>query len=263
MARTQVVTDAFPYADGFPSSNWGDLDGSSGQVQVIANAVRNGFSGSMSDMRWTGAGSIGNDQYAQITITGLSGTGESMGVIARAASTANPLRNGYRCYLFDSGTKTLRIAKVVNDTETVLASDTTLSGSWANGDTVSIECEGTTIRAFRNATQALSITDATFSSGSVGVCAVRGGNETIRGDNFDAGNVTSGDTTAPSLTAGPSVINITSSGFDVQGTTDEDCTAYLVVTAAGASQPSDSTFDASTETATATNAVQFTINHTG
>lgn len=86
-------------------------------------------------------------------------------------------------------------------------------------------------------------------------------------DNYDTFLVAyaepGGDTTAPSLTSGPTVEAITGSGFNVKGTSDENGTAYLIVTDYGAAQPSDAEFDAATETASMTAGVEFTINHTG
>jgi hypothetical protein len=72
-----------------------------------------------------------------------------------------------------------------------------------------------------------------------------------------------GDTTAPTLTDGPNVSNVDPSGFDVGGTSDENGTAMLLVTAPGASQPADAAFDASTETAAMTATTPFSIHHTG
>jgi len=71
------------------------------------------------------------------------------------------------------------------------------------------------------------------------------------------------DTTAPSLTVGPTASSITSAGFTISGTPDEAGTAFLIVTAVGASQPSNGTFDASAETASMTAATNFNIVHTG
>lgn len=67
----------------------------------------------------------------------------------------------------------------------------------------------------------------------------------------------------PELTAGPTASNITASGFDISGTTDADCTVSLVVVNFGDPQPNDAAFDASTETASATASVEWTINHVG
>lgn len=66
-----------------------------------------------------------------------------------------------------------------------------------------------------------------------------------------------------SFTDGPAVSGVTAAGFTAGATASANCTARLVVTDAGAAQPDDATFDASTETASATAAIPFTIPHTG
>lgn len=71
------------------------------------------------------------------------------------------------------------------------------------------------------------------------------------------------DTTAPSITAGPTAANLATTGFDVLSTWNEACTVSLLVTAPGAAQPADATFDASTETAIATAGVQVSNHHNG
>lgn len=70
-------------------------------------------------------------------------------------------------------------------------------------------------------------------------------------------------TPAPTLTAGPSVSGISSAGFDVLGTTSADCTVALVVVNYGDTAPTTTDYDNSTETASATSGVQFSIHHTG
>ncbi|MDB6061559.1 MAG: hypothetical protein JWM78_1662 [Verrucomicrobiaceae bacterium] len=72
------------------------------------------------------------------------------------------------------------------------------------------------------------------------------------------------DTTAPSATAGPTVSNANASGFDIGATADEAGTAFLIyLSDINAAQPSDATFDASTEKATMVASTPFSIHHTG
>lgn len=73
-----------------------------------------------------------------------------------------------------------------------------------------------------------------------------------------------GDTTAPSLTEGPTLTNVVSGGFDIGGTPDEGGTASLIyLSDVSADQPSDAAFDGSSETAAMTASTPFTIHHTG
>lgn len=67
------------------------------------------------------------------------------------------------------------------------------------------------------------------------------------------------DTTAPSFTDGPQTDTATTSGFNVDGQADEDCTASILITTTGASQPSDAAFDASSEGGAVTAGVAFSF----
>lgn len=75
--------------------------------------------------------------------------------------------------------------------------------------------------------------------------------------------VATGNAAPPTLTAGPLADNITSSGFRMRGTTDKAATVSLVVVPYGDPAPNNAAFDASTETASASAGVEWTINHVG
>ncbi|TXH14736.1 MAG: hypothetical protein E6R03_08660 [Hyphomicrobiaceae bacterium] len=109
----------------------------------------------------------------------------------------------------------------------------------------------------------ITVTDTTpefaftgLTSGTWTACAVHDGS-TVLSWTFTV------DATGPTITSGPTVTNITASGFDVGATSNESGTARLLVTAYGAAQPNQAAFDASTETATATANTPFSIHHTG
>ncbi len=74
--------------------------------------------------------------------------------------------------------------------------------------------------------------------------------------------IVTGDTQAPSHSAGPTVLNITETALDVQGTLDESGDVRVLVVISGAGQPLEATFDAVTPVA-ATQGVQYTFNVTG
>lgn len=71
------------------------------------------------------------------------------------------------------------------------------------------------------------------------------------------------DATAPSFSAGPTISSEAATSATVNGTSNENATAYVVVTASGASQPSDGTFDASSFTDVVSADVAFSIPVTG
>jgi hypothetical protein len=68
---------------------------------------------------------------------------------------------------------------------------------------------------------------------------------------------------APAFTAGPTVSNVSGTGFDVASTVDQNATLQVVVTTANAGQPTTQQFIDSTETASATANVSATVHHTG
>ena len=71
------------------------------------------------------------------------------------------------------------------------------------------------------------------------------------------------DGTDPVFSSAPAGSNQTSAGFRISATLNEAGTAQALVTAQGSGQPSDGSFDASTDTASVTEAVSFNIDITG
>lgn len=81
-------------------------------------------------------------------------------------------------------------------------------------------------------------------------------------DGEDNPTLTAAPAVNPAFTAQPTVANIGESTVDVRATSDEDCTAQVVMTAQGAGQPTDTVFNGGTST-TANADTQFTVNVTG
>lgn len=111
----------------------------------------------------------------------------------------------------------------------------------------------------------LSITESAVSTlryVAVGSTWWAGAATTISGSvsNFDPDY--SGDTTPPTFSAGPSYNTVTATTYNVTGTSNESGTAKLIVTTPTASQPSNGTFDGSSETASITADTPFSIAHT-
>jgi hypothetical protein len=73
----------------------------------------------------------------------------------------------------------------------------------------------------------------------------------------------SGDSDAPTITAGPTISGESSTAFNIALTADENCTARVLVTSLAANQPSNSAFDASEETAVLVAGGEGTISITG
>jgi hypothetical protein len=189
MARSQVITDNFNRAS--LGGNWQQLNPTFGNITINASTVvwgPNSFAVENAQAaRWIGAGSVTNDQYAAIkyvTVGGIGAADYGVGVICRASTDTDGNRDFYYFIVLDNGTAEL--GKVVNGTKTALHGPTAVS--WASGDVVALEVEGTTLRACKGTTAlggSWTQTDSALSSGGVGVLGIGA----IAGDDFDAGDI--------------------------------------------------------------------------
>jgi hypothetical protein len=191
MARTLVASDAFTYSDGALDSvsggNWTSLNPASATPSVTSNKFSTPHA-LKATARWTGSGTWTADQYAKMTVSGLTGGSTFIGVIVRASADTDSNRDHYSAWINENGgTALTEIYKTVNGTETSLSS---VSGDgWTNGDIIEIEAESTTIRVFRNGGLLRSITDSSIagsSSDRAGVIANAG----PLGDDWEGGTIT-------------------------------------------------------------------------
>lgn len=202
MARTSIATDDFNRAS--LGANWTNINVSNGGNLSIDSSIRiTGQYSSFGDdanaavAMWVGAGSFTNDQYSSLKLTNFISAGQGasypIGVAVRA-SGSDASRSYYAAVVKDSASNTTRLFKVVSGALTQLA--TTTGTTWADNDVITIECEGTAIRVFKNATQitALNSTDSSIASGATGVAGVNA----LYGDDWDGGNITAA---APVLSA--------------------------------------------------------------
>lgn len=202
MARTLVVSRNFNAdADGSFPAGFTDLNSYNGVVAVAnvsgtAGLFRNNY-GNPADARDTGTFTA--DQYAKITVSGFTGSNanDQVGVCLRlgTATVGGAGVNGYRIKVTDGGVgaRTIRAYSVVNDTETQIGSTATLA--LADGDTVAGEIIGTSLTVYHNDAPVAGLTSVattTHATGNPGIMASLGNNGTIRGDNYEAGNVTPG-----------------------------------------------------------------------
>jgi hypothetical protein len=215
MARTSIATDAFTYSNGVLESvaggNWTNLRPSTNDVSVSSNAVVNSGFSTISNYRWDGTGSFTADQYAKITLTTINWTSTpnvKLGVSVRFASDTDANRDGYYAYIQDeSGTVHTKIDKVVNGTATNL-SDATGDG-FANGDTIELEAEGTTLRVFKNGVELRSVSDSDIggsSSHKPGLSMSDTAALSVM-DSWEGGNITGSSGTAALLTSASTAAN--------------------------------------------------------
>ncbi len=234
MARTSIATDNFNRAS-LGTTDWSQMNtGAAGDVQIDSSIrVKGQYSTQPTDqkatVRWIGAGSFTNDQYASIKIVlAPSPPGNPVGVCVRASGSAST-RTFYEAFVDGNvGTQTTSLNKWVSGTRTVLYTDTAIT--WAANDLISLEAEGTTLRVCKNGTAvggSWTLTDSSISTGAPGVVVSGSG---IFGDDWEGGNIAAADTTAPTLTS-PGTSSVGSTTVTGNVTTDEaNGTLYCLVT---------------------------------
>ncbi len=200
MARTVIAA-----ADGTSLADFTQINQSAGDIQVITGKFNGQFSSTILDNAglpsavWSGAGSFTDNQYCEVTISGLTnigGTSRGFGVLVRASTDTNGARDYYGVYVaaddLGGGSYSTYLFKVVNGTHTTIHS---AGVSWVDGDEVSIEAEGTTLRACRNAVAlggSFTQTDSALTTGKPGL--IGGAAGVVVGDDFVGGNITAGTT---------------------------------------------------------------------
>lgn len=221
MPRSPVSTQAFPGAlsagnlASVDSTNWLELDGFGGFVRVETAApagISNNFlAGSMCRHK----GTYSADQYAEITVSGVSGgVTDSNGIGLRCGTDTSPNDDGYVIYLVENNSVT--VARRTNGSQAALTTGTSpITGiTWGTGDKLSAEVEGTgatvTIRVYRTPSGGsltligtFTDTDAgRFTSGNPAILRAETGSSRITA--WEAGDVTAGGTGVGSAQAGSS-----------------------------------------------------------
>lgn len=120
--------------------------------------------------------SINNDQYCEAVIHNVNNAYD-LGVCARMSSSA---WNGYM-YRGDQNSN----SQLMRDSTQIASIGVPY---FADGDTIKITIEGTTIKGFVNGGERLSTTDATYASGNAGMYFL-GWGSSGRFDDFEAGNL--------------------------------------------------------------------------
>lgn len=114
-----------------------------------------------------------NDQYSQVTVTGISGTtnGAGIGAAVRVDPTnlggGNAYINLYWVVVNSAASNNVSLVKRIANVETSLGQRTQ---AFSNGDIVRLEVQGTTLRVYRNGVQlGADFTDSSIASGSAGM----------------------------------------------------------------------------------------------
>lgn len=186
--RTSVATADGTSVANFTQLNsaWGSIAVGSGVFSCSASNTNNEGAGV-----WSGAGTFTDDQYAEITIGGLSFLSADflVGVICRASTDTGAGRDFYFAYVAaDSGgpNYTTVLGKYVNGTRTVLNSAST---AWVNSDKISLEVQGSTLRLCKNGAAlggSFTQTDTSLTTGKPGIVA---NGSAPTGDDWVGGNL--------------------------------------------------------------------------
>jgi hypothetical protein len=210
MSRTQIATDPFTGT----LANWALIDAWAAGNNTISSGLEGaggsggaGMNTACTDsgsMYWSGTGSFTADQYASAVITGwdFQSTSYVAAVLCRASGTTTQnssqpgLQNFYAAVVCDdqgSGSgHTCAIVKVVNGSASTLGA--TVNLTYTNGDTVEMECTGSstvTLNFFQNGVSQFTRTDSSspITSGSPGIM-LSGGGIGVRASSWEGGNVT-------------------------------------------------------------------------
>ena len=160
----QIASDSFSRANGGLGSNWTT---DAGAFQITSDyAVANSVATTM-DVAYYNAVSFPDDQWSQITWYTSGGLNDFMGVCVRASTTGT--QNAYLLFAKSNGSSNLFLQKVINGLKSDLNGGVAI-GTVANGDTIALRVEGTTLIAYHNGSPIFTTTDGNLASGSAGIC---------------------------------------------------------------------------------------------
>lgn len=180
MARSLIASDNFNRAS--LGADWAQLRPNDGSI-IIDSSIRLGAS-SVGAGRWVGAGAFTDDQYASLKLVSIGFGGSArIGVLVRASGDIDAARD-YYFYLLNDGTNVAHLGKVVNGTETSLASG---ASAFVTNDLIEVEIEGTALRGLRNGVVERSVTVSDLATGKPGVMNEE--TDQVFGDDWIAGNL--------------------------------------------------------------------------
>jgi hypothetical protein len=158
-----LAIDSFQRANENPLSNGGNWTTvTSENANQIVSDVCEGSTASARNGSYFSGIAWPNDQYAEITLAGALGSGAAVGVIARCAAAAETY---FYALIANGGTLTLNHMLAGSSH----ATGTVNGFSPVAGDILRIQAIGTTISAWYNGVQQISVTDANIASGSAGL----------------------------------------------------------------------------------------------
>ncbi len=191
LAGGATITESFNTADSTtlgPDLTWtetlNDLEVSGNVCRVVSNAGLNSEARAESDLASV-------NHYAQVVAVLGAGTPTGSTNCRACARFAAAARTHYLCLyakLVTTGTYSRSLYKRVTGTATELA--TTAGVSFTDGDTIRVECNGSTIIARRNGTQEESVTDTSITGNTrTGLSGIRQSASAVTMDSFQAGDL--------------------------------------------------------------------------
>lgn len=172
MARSTVFTDSFDRADNTDlGADFGDSYTGNTNAQIIGNRVQTAVTG-VASRETLNSVSLANDQWAQITLTGITGVSHLRnGVLLRANGGDTSVDTGVEFQAGANGAGwSARIA--VREAGSVTASSTESATTWSTTDTLRGEAQGSTYRLYRNDAELLSLVNAALSTGRAGIIMI-------------------------------------------------------------------------------------------
>jgi len=209
MPRSQVASDNFN-RESLGTTDWTQLNSGFCLMQIRSSTLLETSHEQSLDgagaARWVGAGTFSNDQYAELKINTLPAltTNSFIGVICRASADTDANRDYYFAVVSSDGSGpnyTTVLGKVVNGTRTTLYSAT---NAWAVNDLISLEVEGSTLRLCKNGTAlggSFTQTDTALTTGKPGITGSGVATTGPSGDDWTAGDMTTGTNVALSGSA--------------------------------------------------------------
>jgi len=175
--QIQLASDDFNRADGALGANWTD---NAGAFKIVSNRAACNSTADAIEFNHYSAVSFINDQWAQATVTAVSGGGVYIGLSVRAASGST--KTGYVLYFNGA---TVFLSKMIAGSRTVFNGGSSI-GTLAVNDVVLLTVQGSTLTVYKNGVSMFSVVDTAITSGSPGLGGFgTAGTSTI--DNWSAG----------------------------------------------------------------------------
>lgn len=215
-----VLVSAYPFtaADATAVSSlnggadWTEQNASTAQLRVISNGFKS--SGNDADCCTKTAGFTTDQYFSMKILGGPFNNGDAIGGSVLNNGGAFGAFSCYRVYYYDNiGAQGCQVDKFVNGTSTITAIGGAIAGAFVTGDTLECECTTSggvvTFNIFKNGVSIGTRTTSTsiLTTGKPGIYAFAAA-ATLRGDDWEAGNVTATVAGPPVLyRRGPTFVN--------------------------------------------------------